>query len=67
VGVLVDNENQLHVFVDGRDLGVACGHVTGPVHAILDLNGRVKQIAVVGAKPPGLEKADLEVQEKVSS
>lgn len=62
--MLVDGENQLHIVIDGRDLGVACSHVTGVVHALIDLNGKIRQVSVVGGKPPGLEKADLEVQEK---
>ncbi|XP_076451881.1 neuralized-like protein 4 isoform X3 [Babylonia areolata] len=75
VGVRVDGEGCLHVYVDGQDQGVAARDVPQPCFALFDLYGQCTQVRVLtveeecsqtSAAGEGREKADLEdvVKEK---
>ncbi|XP_033763671.1 neuralized-like protein 4 [Pecten maximus] len=47
VGVLVDDEACLHLYVNGVDQGVAARDVPNPCHALIDLYGQCQEITVV--------------------
>ncbi|XP_070207113.1 neuralized-like protein 4 isoform X3 [Littorina saxatilis] len=74
LGVLVDSDSCLHVYIDGNDQGIAAKDVPQPCFALFDVYGQCTQITVVGveeqcsqsAAGEGREKADLEdvVKEK---
>ncbi|XP_025114414.1 E3 ubiquitin-protein ligase TRIM33-like isoform X2 [Pomacea canaliculata] len=49
VGVLVDTSNDLHLFVDGQDRGVAAKDVKQPCFAVFDMYGTVNKVT---ALPP---------------
>ena len=44
VGVLVDAESRLHLFVNGVDQGVAAGPIASPCYALVDLYGQCVQV-----------------------
>ncbi|KAL0277171.1 UNVERIFIED_CONTAM: hypothetical protein PYX00_004538 [Menopon gallinae] len=80
IGMLIDSESQLHVYINGYDLGVAATGLPPVCHAVFDLNGRCQQISVIRRSQESdvmksevhvkerqesqQEKADLEIQEK---
>ncbi|XP_037089582.1 LOW QUALITY PROTEIN: neuralized-like protein 4, partial [Pollicipes pollicipes] len=46
VGVMVDAQARLHLYVNGADQGVAAAPVSTPCHALLDLYGQCVQVSV---------------------
>nr|KAG5698954.1 hypothetical protein BaRGS_024875 [Batillaria attramentaria] len=68
VGIMVDNDACLHVFVNGHDQGVAARDIPQPCYALFDLYGQCTQITMIGdeaissqpAHADEREKADLE-------
>ncbi|XP_063229643.1 neuralized-like protein 4 [Bacillus rossius redtenbacheri] len=80
VGVLVDGESQLHLFVNGVDQGVAAKDIPPLCYAVVDLYGQCEEVSVVLSGEDGQnaapevsaaseaeclsEKADLECDEK---
>lgn len=44
VGLLVDQTNQLHLYVDGVDQGVAANNIPSICHVVLDVYGRCEQV-----------------------
>ncbi|XP_043229650.1 neuralized-like protein 4 isoform X2 [Amphibalanus amphitrite] len=51
VGVLVDAEARLHLFVNGVDQGVAAGPVAMPCYALVDLYGQCVQVSISQSDP----------------
>ena len=47
VGVMVDSDNNLHLYIDGVDQGVACPDIPEKVWAVFDLYGRCDEIVIV--------------------
>lgn len=80
VGVLIDNESQLRIYINGYDLGVAATNLPPVCYAVFDINGRCEEISVICRRQESesnkmelpvtqrqesqQEKADLEIQEK---
>ncbi|XP_067658409.1 neuralized-like protein 4 isoform X2 [Haliotis asinina] len=74
VGLLVDDENCLHLYINGVDQGVAVRDVPTPCFGMIDLYGQCEQVTIVseeGNMPPlnvgdDREKADIDdvVKEK---
>lgn len=80
LGILIDNESQLRIYINGYDLGVAATGLPTICHAVFDLNGRCEEISVISRglesdsnkidiplaqrQESQQEKADLEIQEK---
>ncbi|WAR14180.1 NEUL4-like protein [Mya arenaria] len=76
VGVLVDEDHNLHMYVDGLDQGIAARDVPTPCHGLLDLYGQCEQVTIIAEGEDGRmnqlvvedrEKADIDdvVKEKV--
>ncbi|KAL4221121.1 Neuralized-like protein 4 [Mactra antiquata] len=69
VGILLDDDNSLHIYVNGIDQGVAVRDVPTPCHALIDLYGQCEKVTIVSddnamrLSQPNFEdreKADLE-------
>lgn len=67
IGVLVDADNNLHLFLDKQDMGVVVQDVPSHCYAVVDLYGQCQQISVVSeditgaiGPPEEKEKAALE-------
>ena len=69
VGLLVDDDNSLHMYVNGVDQGIAARDVPNPCHGLVDLYGQCEQVTIVTndnitAVPPPVEevreKADID-------
>lgn len=45
VGVLVDSEGNLHLYVNGHDQGVAARDIPQPCFAVFDLYGQCTQVS----------------------
>ncbi|XP_008559824.1 neuralized-like protein 4 [Microplitis demolitor] len=48
VGLLVDEDSRLHLFVNGSDQGVAATDLPPYVYAVIDLYGQVEQVSIIG-------------------
>ena len=46
VGLLVDDDNRLHLYVNGVDQGVACSDIPARVWAVFDLYGKCDEIVI---------------------
>lgn len=44
VGILVDNESRLHLFVNGVDQGVTVGDIPAVCYAVVDLYGQCEEV-----------------------
>lgn len=47
VGLLVDDDNSLHMYVNGVDQGIAARDVPNPCHGLVDLYGQCEQVTIV--------------------
>ena len=47
VGLLVDDDNNLHMYVNGVDQGIAVRDVPNPCHGLVDLYGQCEQVTIV--------------------
>ncbi|XP_022100637.1 neuralized-like protein 4 isoform X3 [Acanthaster planci] len=47
LGVLVDAQGQLHLYVYGRDHGVIAEHIPNPCYPLVDLYGQCKEVSIV--------------------
>ncbi|KAL3861342.1 hypothetical protein ACJMK2_007378 [Sinanodonta woodiana] len=47
VGVLVDEENAMHLYVNGVDQGIAMREVSQPCYAIIDLYGQCEKVTIM--------------------
>ncbi|KAJ8320876.1 hypothetical protein KUTeg_002463 [Tegillarca granosa] len=76
IGILVDDDASLHLYVNGVDQGIASKHIPNPCYVIVDLYGKCEQVTIVpsdGSSMPPLgivedrEKADIDdvVKEKL--
>lgn len=54
VGLLLDDDCRLHLYIDGLDQGVAASDLPSYVYAVLDLYGQCEQVSIAG---PPLENA----------
>ncbi|KAH0626079.1 hypothetical protein JD844_000817 [Phrynosoma platyrhinos] len=72
LGLLVDSNNCLHLYVNGMDQGVAAQDIPSPCYVLIDLYGQCEQVTIVtndtpavgaeGTDPHGqgdMEKADM--------
>ncbi|XP_043280017.1 neuralized-like protein 4 isoform X2 [Venturia canescens] len=48
VGLLIDEESRLHLYINGVDQGVAATDLPAYVYAVIDLYGQCEQISIVG-------------------
>ena len=72
IGVLVDDDNALHLYVNDVDQGVAAPHIPPKCHVIVDVYGVCEQVSIVTSSQRGnstgaqqsaeyaLEKANME-------
>jgi neuralized-like protein 4 len=44
VGVLIDDDSSLHLYINGIDQGVAARDVPCPCHGLVDLYGQCEQV-----------------------
>ena len=51
VGILVDNNHGLHLYVNGVDQGVACQDIPERVWAVFDLYGKCDEIVINTSLP----------------
>ncbi|XP_071449160.1 neuralized-like protein 4 [Hetaerina americana] len=57
LGLMVDSEGKLHLFVDGVDQGIAAVEIPpSPVYAVLDLYGQCEEVTIMS---PETEEAPL--------
>ena len=49
LGLLVDSGSRLHLYVDGRDQGVAAGGIPQPCYVLIDLYGQCQQVGLGGS------------------
>jgi neuralized-like protein 4 len=47
VGLLLDEESRLHLYIDGLDQGVAASDLPAYVYAVIDLYGQCEQISII--------------------
>ncbi|KAL8564482.1 hypothetical protein ACOMHN_017624 [Nucella lapillus] len=52
VGVMRSSAGNLHIYVNGRDQGMATSGVPGPVWAVVDLYGKCAQVSVYDPSSP---------------
>ena len=54
VGLFLDEESRLHLYIDGIDQGVVASDIPPYVYAVLDVYGQCEQISIVGptGEPP---------------
>ena len=45
----MDSGSRLHLYVDGRDQGVAAGGIPQPCYVLIDLYGQCQQVGVIGS------------------
>ncbi|XP_041377381.1 neuralized-like protein 4 [Gigantopelta aegis] len=78
VGVVVDDDNCLHLYVNGVDQGVAARDIPNSCYALVDVYGQCEQVTIVGDDVNNLpplnsgddrEKADIDdvVKEKIGT
>ncbi|CAD6237103.1 GSCOCG00002142001-RA-CDS, partial [Cotesia congregata] len=48
VGLLIDEDSRLHLYVNGSDQGVAATDLPPYVYGVIDLYGQVEQVSIVG-------------------
>ncbi|XP_071805443.1 neuralized-like protein 4 isoform X2 [Asterias amurensis] len=66
VGIMVDGQSNLHLYVYGRDCGIIADHIPNPCYALVDLYGQCVEVSIVteelGAAgvPEEKEKASFE-------
>lgn len=48
VGLLLDEDSRLHLYIDGVDQGVAASDLPSYVYAVIDLYGQCEQISIIG-------------------
>uniref|UniRef100_T1IVE5 NHR domain-containing protein n=1 Tax=Strigamia maritima TaxID=126957 RepID=T1IVE5_STRMM len=72
VGILVDTQNRLHLYVNGVDQGVAAQDIPLQCYAVADLYGQCEQIVIINGEGSSYEtdyreKADIDdgVKEKI--
>ena len=51
VGVACLNGNELHLFVDGRDQGIAARDVPSPRYVVVDVYGKVESVTIQAPRP----------------
>ncbi|CAI9734857.1 Hypothetical predicted protein [Octopus vulgaris] len=76
VGILIDDDNCLHLYVNGLDQGIAARDIPNPCYGLIDLYGQCEQISLITDQnnsssivyQDDREKADLEdvVKEKLT-
>lgn len=76
VGIMIDDENCLHLYVNGLDQGIAARDVPFPCYGLVDLYGQCEQVTIIRnqgdfsirAYQDDREKADIEdvVKEKLT-
>jgi neuralized-like protein 4 len=49
VGILVDSESQLHLYVDGVDQGVAACDIPATCYAVMDVYGQCEEVRTFGS------------------
>ena len=64
VGVLVDAQRRLHLYVNGVDQGVACGDIPAKVHAVFDMYGMCDELVISGSNREGAGLRDPTACEK---
>ena len=47
VGILIDEDNSLHLYINGVDQGVAARDVPCPCHGLVDLYGQCEQVEYI--------------------
>ncbi|XP_072523105.1 neuralized-like protein 4 isoform X1 [Salminus brasiliensis] len=64
LGVLVDANGCLHLYVNGMDQGVAAQDIPSPCHPLIDLYGQCEQVTIVTNHVPavGAESSDVRCQ-----
>ncbi|XP_034946058.1 neuralized-like protein 4 [Chelonus insularis] len=48
IGLLIDEESRLHLFINGVDQGIAATDLPPYVYAVIDLYGQIEQISLIG-------------------
>ncbi|XP_044577539.1 neuralized-like protein 4 isoform X2 [Cotesia glomerata] len=48
VGLLIDEDSRLHLYVNGSDQGVAATDLPPYVYGVIDLYGQVEQVSIIG-------------------
>lgn len=51
VGVMVDDDNCLHLYVNGLDQGIAARDVPYPCYGLVDLYGQCEQVRISKFSP----------------
>ncbi|CAB0034689.1 unnamed protein product [Trichogramma brassicae] len=52
VGLLLDEDSRLHLYIDGLDQGIAFSDLPANVYAVVDLYGQCEQISISGTSNP---------------
>ncbi|OXU27740.1 hypothetical protein TSAR_003159 [Trichomalopsis sarcophagae] len=48
VGLLLDEDSRLHLYIDGSDQGIAASDLPSYVYAVIDLYGQCEQVSIIG-------------------
>ncbi|KAK0166865.1 hypothetical protein PV327_004339 [Microctonus hyperodae] len=48
IGLLIDDDSSLHLYVNGTDQGIAVTDLPPYVYAVIDLYGQVEQVSLIG-------------------
>ncbi|XP_067005004.1 neuralized-like protein 4 [Anabrus simplex] len=57
VGILIDSKNQLHLYVNGVDQGVAACEIPPECYAVIDLYGQCEEVTIIRSS----EEANLQI------
>ncbi|KAL7305937.1 hypothetical protein TKK_0001411 [Trichogramma kaykai] len=61
VGLLLDEDSRLHLYIDGLDQGIAFSDLPANIYAVVDLYGQCEQISISGTSNPTTETTDNEL------
>ena len=61
VGLLLDEDSRLHLYIDGLDQGVAASDIPSCVYAVVDLYGKCEQISISGSTLNSIETLNNEL------
>lgn len=48
IGLLIDEDSRLHLYVNGTDQGIAATDLPPYVYAVIDLYGQIEQVSLIG-------------------
>lgn len=70
IGLLIDDESKLHLYINGIDQGVAVTDVPSFAYAVIDLYGQCEEVAIVNITPfvnTALDNSNCDVENNATA